>query len=80
MGGGGGEERGQPSRKAREEGDTHSSIKKPKMICTNLMGRNFLGCPWRAHDEVNVSHEFVIEHQRVPASEGTGTGFGEKPR
>lgn len=36
------------------------------------MGRNFLGCPWRAHDEVNVSHEFVIEHQRVPASRGAG--------
>lgn len=36
------------------------------------MGRNFLGCPWRAHDEVNVSHEFVIEHQRVPASRGGG--------
>lgn len=40
------------------------------------MGRNFLGCPRRAHDEVNVGHEFVIEHQRVPASEGRG----EKPR
>lgn len=36
------------------------------------MGRNFLGCPRRAHDEVNVSHEFVVEHQCVPASEGRG--------
>lgn len=47
------------------------------MLCTNLMGRNFLGCPWRAHDEVDVSHEFVIEHQRVPASEGKGGRCGE---
>lgn len=41
------------------------------------MGRNFLGCPWRAHDEVDVSHEFVIEHQCVPASEGKGGRCGE---
>lgn len=63
----------QSSCKAGGEGDLHnSSVKKPKTIRTNLMGRNFLGCPWRAHDEVNVSHEFVIEHQRVPASRGGG--------
>lgn len=62
----------EPSCKAGGEGDTHSGVEKPEFICTNLMGRNFLGCPRRAHDEVNVSHELVIEHQRVPASEGRG--------
>lgn len=54
-------------------------MKEPKIICANLMGRNFLGCPRRAHDEVNVSHEFVIEHQRVPASEGRSPVSGGQP-
>ena len=32
----------------------------------------------RSHDEVNVSHQFVVEHQRVPA-EGGGGGGGDGP-